>query len=337
MQTVSHPSAILDLHFQPQPGKQDVCGVVSSTGTLTTFRLSPTPGGSDSLRKLSSLRLPEVEDDVLFTAFAWHPTITGLLAVTTSTGAVYLAQLSGVYDALQAYENVTIMHSLEAWCVAFSPSLPLVNVDSDVGAGSFTLYSGGDDSTLRYLSCTLEDGTVADDTSAFQAPYPAMKVSGHDAGVTAILPLALAAADGSHIVLTGSYDDVLRVFAIKPLTETYGARQARLLTELNLGGGVWRMKLISLNASAALQRHGAGAWRALLLVSCMHAGARVVEIRGDATDDIKTQVLGRFEEHKSMNYGSDFQSNGEDGDLLCVSTSFYDKLLCLWEFQDALP
>lgn len=309
--------------------------MVSSTGTLTTFRLSPTPEGPGSLQALSSLRLPDVGDDILFTAFAWHPTIPGLLAVTTSTGAVHLAHLSGTYDTLHAAENVTITHSLEAWCVAFSPSLPLTNNDSEVGPGSFTLYSGGDDSILRYLSCTTESSPAAEDNSGFQAPYPAVKVSGHGAGVTAILPLALVADDGSHIVLTGSYDDVLRVYAIKPLHETYGARQSRLLAEVNLGGGVWRIKLISLSAMPALQRPGSGAWRALLLVSCMHAGARIAEVRGHATDVIEIKVLARFEEHQSMNYGCDFQ--GQDGgrsDMLCVSSSFYDKLLCLWEFKD---
>jgi diphthamide biosynthesis protein 7 len=46
--------------------------------------------------------------------------------------------------------------------------------------------------------------------------------------------------------------------------------------------------------------------------------------------EYRFNVLSRFEEHKSMNYGSDFQPGVEDK-LQVVSTSFYDKLLCVWE------
>ena len=42
--------------------------------------------------------------------------------------------------------------------------------------------------------------------------------------------------------------------------------------------------------------------------------------------------MARFEEHKSMNYGSDVQPNSDTVKSI-VSTSFYDKLLCLWRFD----
>lgn len=76
----------------------------------------------------------------------------------------------------------------------------------------------------------------------------------------------------------------------------------------------------------------------LLLASCMHAGSRIVKlIREEGGDDWKFEVLARFEEHRSMNYGSDVQPGGaEEGarrKKRIVSTSFYDKLLCLWEFE----
>jgi diphthamide biosynthesis protein 7 len=63
----------------------------------------------------------------------------------------------------------------------------------------------------------------------------------------------------------------------------------------------------------------------------MHAGARIVRIRVDE-GQWGVEVLAKFEEHRSMNYGSDAQPQGsEDGGLrTIVSTSFYDKLLCLW-------
>lgn len=64
----------------------------------------------------------------------------------------------------------------------------------------------------------------------------------------------------------------------------------------------------------------------------MHAGTRIVELRKDADGQWEIEVLSKFEEHKSMNYGSDVQPG--DGALkTIVSTSFYDKLLCLWRYE----
>ena len=64
----------------------------------------------------------------------------------------------------------------------------------------------------------------------------------------------------------------------------------------------------------------------------MHAGTRVVRVCRGENDVWKFDVLARFEEHKSMNYGSDVQpSSGTTKSI--VSTSFYDKLLCLWKFN----
>ncbi len=66
----------------------------------------------------------------------------------------------------------------------------------------------------------------------------------------------------------------------------------------------------------------------------MHAGSRIVKLsRGEQDrDDWTFEVLARFEEHKSMNYGSDVQPS-EGSTKTIVSTSFYDRLLCLWRFD----
>jgi diphthamide biosynthesis protein 7 len=66
----------------------------------------------------------------------------------------------------------------------------------------------------------------------------------------------------------------------------------------------------------------------------MHAGARIVKVQADDAGNWAIEVLAKFEEHKSMNYGSDVQpgGSGDGGQQTIVSTSFYDKLLCLWKF-----
>lgn len=251
--------------------------------------------------------------EILFLSFAWHPTRKDMLAVTTSTGHVYLVHLPS-FDSGEwtlATEPV-VTHDLEAWCVALSP-VPGLSGD-DVSTESVRVYSGGDDSTLRFRTVHWDGkGDIEGDLSAV------VDRRGHDAGVTAILPL-FRQQDGSEVVVTGSYDEKIRLFLMPP-----AAGRPRLLAEMGLGGGVWRLKLIDL-------RRGPGEiWEAWILASCMHAGARVVQAWAAEDEMYGFGVLGRFEEHKSMNYGSDFQPRWK-GKMPVVSTSFYDKLLCIWEF-----
>lgn len=205
------------------------------------------------------------------------------------------------------------------------------------GLHGLMIHSGADDSKLLSTTCFFNGGqcnSAGDDGDIMTMPYPTVTAKGHTAGVTAILPLSLTILDGSGIVATGSYDDCLRIYSIHPQVGGVMLRPPKLLAEQNLGGGVWRLVLVKLDylkrESDVPQTH----WSALILASCMHAGCRVLEISGDYTDFCQIKVLGRFEEHKSMNYGSDFQPGTELGGrpLLCVSTSFYDRLLCLWEF-----
>lgn len=66
----------------------------------------------------------------------------------------------------------------------------------------------------------------------------------------------------------------------------------------------------------------------------------MVRLVMDGSEGPRFEVLATFEENESMNYGSDVQprkENGEDkGDLTVVSTSFYDKRVCLWKFRDGV-
>jgi diphthamide biosynthesis protein 7 len=198
---------------------------------------------------------------------------------------------------------------------------------------TLTLYSGGDDSALRLATCSLvSEATAIDSETAVNTPFQPVKFDGHGAGVTAILPLAVEVKDGSGVVLTGSYDDHIRVWAIKPLHRSRGIRNAQILAQSNLGGGVWRLKLIDLvDETKAVSNIGERTWATKVLASCMHAGPRIIEVSGDDEGRCQVNVLGRVVQHKSMNYGCDYQP-GRDGKLLCVSTSFYDKLLCLWRY-----
>ncbi|KPM40177.1 hypothetical protein AK830_g6367 [Neonectria ditissima] len=321
VQTVTQPSAILDLRFHPAPGRQDILAVVSSTGTLAVFKLDPEEDAVSPLKHVATSRCDDIPDDVLFLQCNWHPLDPSALAVTTSTGGARLLRLNDEYRITDSSLDLAIANSLEAWCINFSPAS---SDASEVVDAQVTAYCGGDDSMLRYMS--LRSGS-ADEEPHGESPYPPIMIKGtHTAGVTAILPLSLIAKDKGRIVVTGSYDDRLRVFIIHDLHETYGLKRVELVLEENLDGGVWRLDLVDTH-----QRNGS--LRIRILASCMHAGARLIEVEARDEQSWTCKVLAQFEEHKSMNYGSDFVRGGEGDGLRCVSTSFYDKLLCIWDYE----
>lgn len=325
-------SAVLDLHFQHIGDRRDICAVVTSTAFLELFRLRPSSHARvDPLQLLASHRIPDVQDDVLFLSCSWHPSNAEVVAITTSAGKVYVLNLSGDYMSVVQGQDPVLTHTLEVWCVALSPWPSAI---ADSSPETFTLYSGADDSTMQCLSCAVVNSSCEDQAGApaVYIRYPAVKIPGHTAGVTAILPLPINLSDGLSVVLTGSYDEFLRVYAIQPPETTMGARKFRLLAERCLGGGVWRLKLVDVEERSSRTQ----SWRVRVLASCMHAGAMIVEVRGQADDrdgHYQVQILGLFDEHKSMNYGSDSRPGPEVGNLICVSTSFYDKLVCLWSFK----
>jgi len=269
---------------------------------------------------------PEPGTEVLFLAFAWHPSRADMVAITTSTGHVYLVDLGDMNGSWEMHPDPVITHSLEAWCVSITPCLdPSVPSHED----AFILFSGGDDSTLRFQTCIYKDEPGPSSTRhTIDASLPPSRLRGHDAGVTAILPLPLKNSSLS-LVVTGSYDDHIRLFSIGS-ANIYTPLRAQNLADSNLGGGVWRLKLIDLDETVTDSYR----WRARIFASCMHAGARVVELLENNQGEYQFSVLGRFEEHQSMNYGSDFMPGSTERDKLSVvSTSFYDKLMCLWEFE----
>ncbi|KAJ4255032.1 hypothetical protein NW762_009836 [Fusarium torreyae] len=321
IQTVSQPSAILDLRFHPSQGLGDILAVVSSTGTLAVFKLDFTQYSSSPLQHISTSRCDDVGEDVLFLQCNWHPEIPNLIGVTTSTSSARLLHLDKEYRITEQYVDLNIPNSLEAWCIAFSSG----TTESSQDKAQVTAYCGGDDSMLRYTSCVW-DSNVSE--SPCEEPFSPITIKGtHNAGVTAILPLPLFTKTHGRVVVTGSYDDHLRVFIVHDLHVTYGMKKVELVLEENMGGGVWRLDLVKI-------QEGAESTKLRILASCMHAGARLVDLEVKRDNEWTCKVLARFEEHKSMNYGSDFMRDIEAGERLrCVSTSFYDKLLCLWKYE----
>jgi diphthamide biosynthesis protein 7 len=242
--TTPTPYAILDLHFSPHD--PTLLAVAGSTGCLQLFRFS---ASSTTLEPLSTYQF--FDPATLVLSLSWHPTNANLLGVTVSEGSVYVVDTNvAVKEALDTGKEI-LTHDLEAWTLVFAHD-------------GKAIYSGGDDASLRFStladpatstsSKTAEEGKEEEEEGKEEeeegkeeeeegkegeeddfTPLQWQDRRSHQAGVTAILPLA----SGDNILITGSYDDNIRVLHA-PLQ---GRKQ--VLAEENLEGGVWRLKLLT--------------------------------------------------------------------------------------------
>jgi diphthamide biosynthesis protein 7 len=312
---------VLDLHFSPS--EPDLLAVAGSTGAVSLFKLKSNSSHETKSYALEPLATHQVfPESTLVLSLAWHPDSPLILGVTLSTSNVALLNLSSDKESLEVISEELNQHDgLEAWTLALSSSK-----SSD--ESTCCIYSGGDDSRLRStLIQNLETTMSADEMTETSG---ARGLRGHEAGVVAILPLPLAAEAGKDILVTGSYDDHVRVYAMHDYRPDQMPRP-KVLTELKIGGGVWRLKFLEDYAKSPQDPDGDVCFR--VLASCMHAGARILEVKGKKSGDWTIEVLGEFSKHKSMNYGSDVQPGARQNQVLCVSTSFYDRLLCVWRWQ----
>lgn len=311
--TLSTSSAVLDVHFIPSEDLGSIFGVATSTGSIGIYEVVQSHGQLPMIEHVKTIQyFPE---NVLITAFSWHPE-TPAVGMTLSTGKVCL----GIVDLGEESGSPSHIdigsHDLEAWTLAFLPN----------GSG---LYSGGDDSALKFLETSDNPTSVHQGAPAISGRMPWTDKKIHGAGVTAILPIAVD--EKSSLIVTGSYDDHIR------LVHVPNAGRRQVLAEMNLGGGVWRLKMLERkpvlpadwDSSQSIPRPD----EVTLLVSCMHAGTRIVKLVRSSEEDWQFEVLGMFQRHKSMNYGSDCRPElNAKGQRTFITTSFYDRLMCLWRF-----
>jgi diphthamide biosynthesis protein 7 len=222
--TTPTPYAILDLHFSPHD--PTLLAVAGSTGCLQLFRFSST---STSLEPLSTYRF--FDPATLVLSLSWHPVDSNLLGVTVSSGGVYVVDTNvAVKQALDTAKEVLI-HDLEAWTLTFSHD-------------GKAIYSGGDDASLRFSTLqptsSISNPQVTEPEEEDFTPLQWQDRRSHQAGVTAILPLA----NEPDILITGSYDDNVRILH----TPLVGRKQ--ILCEENLEGGVWRLKMLEEDTKA---------------------------------------------------------------------------------------
>lgn len=330
IQKVPLPYAVFDLHFHPRD--PNLLAIATSAASVALFRLSsptPTPEIHPVWTK------PVHEDPTIPALFlAWTPqnwlneteteTQADGFAVTFSDGRTSVFGCSqgttGLVeeDAISEWASFAVRETIEVWFVALG-----IFPDNDGSQVPF-LFTGDDFGSLQ--------------TRRFGAEREGELLSGvlgdwddrgrnHGAGVTAILPLPVGLEEGAPVVLTGSYDESLRVYR--------ATRRGEVLAEVGLGGGVWRLQLVRTGRRGL--EDGGKEWVFLVLASCMHAGTRVVRVTR-TLEQWDIEVLAEFTEHESMNYASDvwkpeggYDLQGKEmSELLCVSSSFYDRRLCVW-------
>ena len=309
--TLDLPYAILDLKFSPF--SKEVFAVATSKGTVCLCTVKSQGVGPIEIFWTYKI----FPDPSLTLSLAWAPLQSDCAAIAASSSDGAIA----IFDTKEQDPEIKFkMHDnrgREVWTVAWTAS------QCPHHEGHPDLISGGDDSTFcRYELYKSVDGGCR--SLQYDIANPLRDKSSHDAGVTALLPL-VPVIDSTQLILTGSYDENVRLLSID---EDYS--QPGILEEKNLGGGVWSLK--QLFYRPPIDDIGASY---MVLASCMHAGAQVLQVRQKRGDEGKWEINVRAKnvEHQSMNYASAGQLiYGEtmtEG-LLFVSTSFYDKKLCVW-------
>ncbi|KAL8723698.1 MAG: hypothetical protein Q9181_007218 [Wetmoreana brouardii] len=309
IQTFQVPFAVLDLRFSPH--KPDCFAVAASTGAVHLFSFD-----SKNDPPITQITIFNVapSPDTLVLSLEWAPLSPSLLAVTISDGSVVIVDV----DDPTAKSSLSHTHSLEAWVVAWS-QIP----------GNAALYTGGDDSTIccHHVNEKSYPGKMFDVPSVGGIFVRDAKV--HGAGVTSILPLRVDRCSGD-ILLTGSYDEFVRVLHLVP-----GSTGAKVIAEKRLNGGVWQLRDLRLRGDSVSAEEGGSYFS--ILASCMHAGCKVLKIHRSADEDWTVEIVAAFEEHESMNYASDARMEPKGQALegmSFVSTSFYDKKLCVWRLEN---
>lgn len=364
-QVVPLPYAVFDIEFHPI--RKHILGVVGSDGSISVYSVSKDENTDGStvpqIQHFWSTAGERPGVSALY--FSWFPKdwfplasipYTDGFAVSLSNGTTRILLLEpeprkshdiaqnrkGDWNFLCSEYLPERRKGIEPWIVALAR---YTNPMHPGGMESY-LFTGDDMGTLGTQSYAYpDDGHHSWELEEMWAMcnYRDTNDEGrhHPAGgVTSILPLPIShVVKHAPIILTGSYDEYIRVY--------HATSKGSVLAEKRLGGGVWRLQVINVEI-IPLRATAAGKplseKRYLILASCMHAGTRIVKVtwkRASLSDleigDWDIEVLAQFTEHKSMNYASGVWKGRNDAatgtELVCVSSSFYDKRLCLWKVQ----
>ncbi|KZV29602.1 hypothetical protein F511_00880 [Dorcoceras hygrometricum] len=210
----------------------------------------------------------------------WNPSATSMI-IGLSDGSVSVISLQ---DSELNILHKWKAHEFELWAACFDVHQPML------------VYTGSDD-------CTFSCWDLRNDLS--KLVFKNTKV--HGMGICCI---AKSPTD-SNILLTGSYDEQLRIWDVRSTSEPV------IESSIGLGGGVWRIKY---HPSIA----------GLVLAACMHNGFAILKIKDD-----QARVVETYDKHSSLAYGADWQGgdsfvDGKRKSSAVATCSFYDRLVRVW-------
>ncbi|KZC11805.1 PREDICTED: diphthine methyltransferase [Dufourea novaeangliae] len=282
-------AAVLDMKWAHMCENRILLGVVNSLGYLQIYQLKRN-NEKETLELLTEKKVAN-DNDVLALSLDWctgrwmYNNESNLnIVVSDSKGFISLFEL---HETELVNVNTWLAHEYEAWITAFD------YWDTNV------IYSGGDDCKFQRF-----------DKRTGNRPTAMNRI--HGAGVTSLHSNVLREFSLS----SGSYDETLRLWDTRNFK--------RPVSEIHLGGGIWRLK-----------------WdpfaRNYLLAACMYVGFRIVDCEKTET----LSVIGEYNEHESIAYGCDWSVlnspeitknilKTETRNVCLISTcSFYDHALKL--------
>ncbi|CAI7590382.1 unnamed protein product [Penicillium palitans] len=339
IQRIAVPYAVFDLHFHPR--NKNLFAIASSVGSVSLFQVSTT-GDASASPSITQLWTKQVHEDpsipALFLAWApqnWFPKpAADGFAITFSDSRTAVFGTEGDIrqeESIEEWGTYEAKQMIEVWFVALSTSKGTPDAETQNPAAVPFMFTGNDFGSLhtRRFDNTAELEDPDEHVSPMLLEHDD-RARHHTAGVTAILPLDVPLVDDAPVLLTGSYDESLRVY--------HATRRGEVLAEQGLDGGVWRLQLLNTTrVSGSDDPSNVSEYRFLVLASCMHAGTRLVRVtckQEDGAPNWGIEVLAKFTEHESMNYASGVWEGGQEttqsSQILCVSSSFYDRRLCVW-------
>lgn len=320
MSPVFFDSGVYDVSFHPQ--YDTLLGVATSDAEVLLFdvkRYTTTCGTSHSfeMNGLGKILIEEPHPDdgrraiitrIQFLNLAKRTTKspdakehTVFLVATTQFGNTKLVQVMVQPDATyndhtRILESQTLNIHKQAWDTEAWTVLPIVTSPTAVD-----ILSGGDDSKLLISRIDFplsKYGELAD--LDFDLPAPVKKINdgrSHEAGVVEICAIGLYPPGlgigliampelspniAEYLVLSGSYDEKLRLFIFSPENSDRPATKMTLVSEVHLGAGVWRIicfdkydirRTRGRDYLLAIANHTGGA--CIVRLSCTPAGAGV--------------------------------------------------------------
>lgn len=339
IQRIAVQYAVFDLHFHPR--HKNLFAIASSVGSVSVFQVSTTRDAS-ATPSITQLWTKQVHEDpsipALFLAWApqnWFPgPAADGLAVTFSDSRTAVFGTEGDIrqeESLEEWGTYEAKQMIEVWFVALSTSKGTPGTETQNPFAIPFMFTGNDFGSLH--TRRFDNTAALEDPDEHVSPMLLEhddRARHHTAGVTAILPLDVPLVDDAPVLLTGCYDESLRVY--------HATRRGEVLAEEGLDGGVWRLQLLNTTRiPGSDDPSNVSEYRFLVLASCMHAGTRLVRVtckHEGGSPNWEIEVMAKFTEHESMNYASGVWEGGQEtpqsSEILCVSSSFYDRRLCVW-------